>query len=93
MGSVRAGGETGHAEVPAGGAALGLQCACGYADVATNQSQNHLCVMLSQDLCPSPGGGWDIQMWHELRCFSPALCSNTVHAGKGDWAVLRVTLL
>lgn len=32
MGSVRADGETGHAEVPAAGAALGLQCAHGYAE-------------------------------------------------------------
>lgn len=32
MGSARAGSETGHAEVPAAGTALGLQCARGYAE-------------------------------------------------------------
>lgn len=32
MGSVSAGSETGRAEVPAAGAALGLQCAHGYAE-------------------------------------------------------------
>lgn len=45
MGSVSAGSETGHAEVPAAGAALGLQCARGYAEqwLQTSLETTSLC--------------------------------------------------
>lgn len=92
MGSVRAGSETGHAEVPAAGAALGCSV------LVVMQSSGHksvskppLWVMLSQDLCPCPSAGWDIQMWLEHRYFSPALCSacrkGRLDCARGDSAL------
>lgn len=78
MGSVRAGSETGHAEVPAAGAALRLQCARGYAEQWPQIS------LKTTSLCDAEPKSVSFSKWWlghpdvaRAQNFSPALCSNT----------------